>query len=153
MTPDIEPVVINFWYAFSRTEYAMKESIYFRGNEKRVDPDWREFAKAAHAGVMTLAKDDEELRNALDYLHNHPPRRQVVMDGRPGWIDAPVDVENANSLFEGMRCVRNNLFHGGKMSAAKFGSERDLKLIGAAYVVLIASVNSVQPVFAQFHAR
>ncbi|MFA6021389.1 MAG: hypothetical protein WC722_14080, partial [Rhodospirillales bacterium] len=44
-----------------------------------------------------------------------PPKKQIVKNGAPGWKDvaAPKD---AKELFLAVRCVRNNLFHGGKFS-------------------------------------
>ena len=65
---------------------------------------------------------------------NQPPKKLVVdEDGRLRWQPSTNAVDN-ESLFESVRVIRNNLFHGSKHDFEK--NQRDQLLVSEAHQVL-----------------
>ena len=59
-----------------------------------------------------------------------PPKSQIVLSGKTlGWQEYNGKIESTKALFEAMKTVRNNLFHGGKNGYPDEG--RDAQLIEA----------------------
>lgn len=109
-----EKTVVEFFVAFSRFEFALKQAGYLKARNGKAKPDWDAFAKK-HENEFDPEKEPE-LREAWNYLDKDPPKTQVVVDGK---LDFEVDERlKGKSPFEKatrvVRTVRNNLFHGGK---------------------------------------
>jgi hypothetical protein len=68
--------------------------------------------------------------------------KQIARDGRLEWSDAPPDGTPTVVLFQYIRRVRNNLFHGGKFNGRWFDPERSERLIGSSLVVLDACLDA-----------
>ncbi len=111
-------LVTGFMIMFSRFEYALKKSHYCKkGLSGEAGPDWFEFAKD-HDNLFETEKNPN-LKAAIQYLLQNPPKRQVVNnDGRLDWKKRKL---NSKALLENLVCsvngVRNNLFHGGKFES------------------------------------
>ncbi len=113
-------LLLEFFLTFSRFEYALKASGYFKQHSPdrprlpRAEHDWDRFARSLRASFDPNTSDD--LRQACEYLLHSPPNQQVIIHREVAW-ETPVrpgqetDVE---FLLRMVRCVRNNLFHGGK---------------------------------------
>jgi len=116
-------VLFEFFLTFSRFEYALKASNYFkRLGCQRNDPlgppeampDWDSFAVSLRD---TFLKDrNQELQRACEYILDSPPWKQVIINDSVAW-ETPVRPKNESDiefLLRMVRCIRNNLFHGGK---------------------------------------
>jgi len=115
-----EGLVLRFFAAFSRFEYALKAV------NGAADPNWVAFAKAVEEQFAALRMQDEQLREAVDALLVKPPRKQTSSQewDTPAPQGAPASALNLLLL---VRRVRNNLFHGGKAQRGVDG-ERDNRL-------------------------
>lgn len=105
----------DFLGVFSRMEYALKASIkYAFGNGKEVKANWDGFAN--DIGKQFSAIDDKEFKDAVDYLLNHPPRKQILENSILRFADQEIEKKQttAQQTLLMIRTVRNNLFHGGK---------------------------------------
>jgi len=124
--------VWDFFWTFSRFEYALKQSGYCCARDGAAQADWESFQN-------DLAKlDPAELDRVLacgQYIAKTPPKKQVLQGTGLAWADSTPTEPAIKTLLIYVRRVRNNLFHGGKMSE---GSERDSTLIRESLAVLRA---------------
>jgi len=116
-------LLLEFFLTFSRFEYALKVSNYFirprtGGNDPsrppEAKPDWESFAVSLRGTFRT--DTNAELGRASEYILDSPPWKQVITHDSIAW-ETPVrpDYESdIEFLLRMVRCVRNNLFHGGK---------------------------------------
>lgn len=133
---------------FSRTEYALKMSGYNTG-DGIAKADWRSFAFAVE---NLIENPSDDLRQAIDFLSENPPKRQMIVNGQIVWEDAAPQTDlRAEELLIYVRRVRNNLFHGGKFSGHWFEPERSEALLKSSLDVLRACINEVPDVHQAFH--
>ncbi|MFZ2445897.1 MAG: hypothetical protein WAW37_06035 [Syntrophobacteraceae bacterium] len=122
-------LLLDFILTFSRFEYALKVSGFFKKpNRGKFDsrcppdakPDWDSFAVSLR-GVFSQVRS-EQLRQACEYLFGFPPNKQVIIHDAGGWgiaWETPVRPRHETDIgfiLRMVRSVRNNLFHGGKYS-------------------------------------
>lgn len=111
---EIKSLAFDFFYSFSRFEFALKENgLVHAGPRDVAQADWKRF----------IGQFEEAYRpcEAADALLRDPPDIQVVknataMEWRPLTFS-----ENQSELSKvalAVKTMRNNLFHGGKHSAA-----------------------------------
>jgi hypothetical protein len=108
---ELESLAFDFFYWFSRFEFALKEKAYLQSHVvgERAVPGWDEFVNAWSAAYQASASSAQLLALA--------PKRQVVAaNDALQWKD-----ENFNGcgtelakVVRLLKNVRNNLFHGGK---------------------------------------
>jgi hypothetical protein len=129
----------EFLAVFARFEFALKAARLAYGDNKKVAADWDEYARAIDADFRQLQKQNDELDAAVNYLINHPPKGQVLLNGKLDWRDAPPDANKpcAEQVLLMVRRVRNNLFHGGNFPPAA-DANRDRLLVSHSLVVLHA---------------
>jgi len=127
----------EFLAEFARYEFALKAAGFAAGDNKRVDADWDAYAQAIDGGFTKLQNAD--LYTAVNYLIKQPPKKQVLINGKLDWRDAPPDANLpcAQQVILMVRRVRNNLFHGGKFYPAA-DAARDHLLVSYSLVVLRA---------------
>jgi hypothetical protein len=118
-----EELLFDFFLTFSRFEYALKACDFFQRLSTNIikcykpsdaKPDWDRFAISL--GGAFRADKNEELRQACEYILESPPWRQVVINDVVAW-ESPVKPKNESDiqfLLRMIRCLRNNLFHGGE---------------------------------------
>jgi hypothetical protein len=131
-------LVFKFFIAFSLFEKALKENGFHqeRGNSEDIQPDWDKFAKEINVQLLSIINlpDHLELETAVNYLLNHPPKKQVFRDERIQFINTR---RSSNSDTEWLAVlinrVRNNLFHGGKFS---YDYPRDTELLRYSLIIL-----------------
>lgn len=127
-------LVFKFFVMFSMFEHALKEA-GFRQVKRNGDiqPDWDAFARSINDGFD--ADNPPELKSAVEYFLNHPPKKQVFRDRRLefGETDRAEGISDIEWLSLLIRRVRNNLFHGGKVN---YDRHRDTLLIQFAIVIL-----------------
>ena len=116
-------LLLTFFLTFARFEYALKASgLFKRPNRHRNDvsrppeaqPDWDTFAVSLR-GVFRTDKT-ESLKSACEYIFDCPPWKQVIINDGIAW-ETPVRPQqewDIKFILRMVRCVRNNLFHGGK---------------------------------------
>lgn len=106
------------------------------------EANWSAFAKEVEAFVQT--PENPNLTNAIDFIFSHPPKKQVILNGKIQWSEsAPNKKLKAESLLIYVCRVRNNLFHGGKFNGHWFEPERSEQLIQNSFLILKACVNKV----------
>ncbi len=113
-------LVTEFFFVFSRFEYALKRAGYFKPNrDGYAEPNWPAFAEM----IKPIYRRDENssLDNAIGYLLSRPPQRQMVEKDKAEnkvirWrkLKRRKNQNEIGWLLVIVRTVRNNLFHGGK---------------------------------------
>lgn len=140
-------LICNFLAIFSRIEYSLKATKYVDGGEKKVSPNWDKFANAIDKNFSEIENKDNELKEAVNYLKNHPPKKQILENGKLIFIDQKIDTKQKQTqqiLFM-VRTVRNNLFHGGKYH--KNIKDRDELLIKYSLKILSECVKLDEDVY------
>lgn len=111
---DGRELILDFFLAFSRFEYALKSSGFSNGDENGITPSWDKFASAIKDSFDR--KQNQKLDIAVEYLIKNSPKKQILSSG----ILAFKSRENLDDLHLVFRLklnicdIRNNLFHGGK---------------------------------------
>ena len=123
---------VKFFAVFQRFEYALKKHKQFLMhkslNEKAI-ASWDEFGNSLGEPFFNRMKSDQRSK----VLFNRPVKKQIInASGECDFEENPVAPTKAKELFESIRTVRNNLFHGGKSVIIY----RDEELIGASLFVL-----------------
>lgn len=126
---------VSFFAFFARFEFALKRTEYLStGKKSRAKPNWDKFANDLGQPFL-----DEVFRSSrASALVSRPPISQIVTGGRLGWREGE-SITNVEKLFQAIRLVRNNLFHGGKFpNPAGFVSDvsRDRELLVQSQMVL-----------------
>lgn len=141
----------EFFYCFSRFEFALKENGYLKSHEcgRPAEPGWGEFVgKWRHEYIVSA--------EAL-FLLSFPPERQIVLandalDWKPvGLSDCRSDLEKVVRL---LNTVRNNLFHGGKHGGAGWDNPKrteELLVAGMAVLGQLAELASVESDYTQYY--
>jgi hypothetical protein len=140
MAPDqtLDHLAAEFFRVFARVEYALKAAGFNHGEGPAV-ANWTAFAKAIEPFVETPPSED--VRQAIAFILAEPPKKQFVSNGLVEWRDvAPATTSRADALFQYIRRIRNNLFHGGKFNGHWFAPERSERLMMAGLVVLREAV-------------
>lgn len=141
-------LLLNFFLTFSRFEYALKASNYFirpnatTNNALRhsdAKPDWDRFSVSLRD---TFQKEkNQQLLEACEYIIESPPRKQVIVNNGVAW-ESPIRPEyetDIEFILRMVRCIRNNLFHGGKFNPANEAfeqKERTKKLLECSLIIL-----------------
>lgn len=133
--PNGELIIYDLFITFARFECALKNTERFL-NPQRAEPLWDKFSET----ISNNFNPDSipELRIAVDFILNEPPRKQIIRDGRLDWESSRLD-ENASitrKLCVYIRRVRNNLLHGGKFNGNYDPESRNYQLITYSTVIL-----------------
>jgi len=127
-------LVYKFFIDFSLFEYALKQAGFLLPVPE-AKADWDTFAQSIDAGFDPNA--NREIRSAVQYLLNHPPRKQFNNAGVLMFGDTvrPAGCSDTQWLSVLIRRIRNNSFHGGKF---EFDPIRDTRLLNHSLVILEA---------------
>lgn len=147
---------IEFFAVFSRFESALKCNECIKRNKKikkddRAKPNWDDYANYFEKPEKSdIKKEIEEA--AKIYLWIKPPKIQIVENVENGMIrckTAPTSEKiTIPDIFNLIRIVRNNLFHGGKY---EFGlKKRDEDLVQACLKILYICLKDKNPVTKAF---
>ncbi len=111
-----QTLLVEFFITFSRFECALKASGFANGDEDRVSANWDTFL----AAISNDFQPDRtaQLKSAVDYLINDPPRIQILYKGKLSWRNRVFQKKDPiiNKVGLSIRDIRNNLFHGGKFN-------------------------------------
>lgn len=107
---DLQALAFDFFYWFSRFEFALKEAGHLRCRKpgSPAEPCWKTFVERHEADYRLSAQAVRLIEEA--------PKRQIVTDHGldfrdVGFDDKPSDLGKVVRL---VKTVRNNVFHGGK---------------------------------------
>lgn len=131
---DLESASFEFFYWFSRFEFALKENKFLKNKKpgSKAEPSWRAFKEEYMASYVSSVE-------AQRLITLHPKRQIVIENQKLDWI--PVGVDHCNNdlceVIAMLKTIRNNLFHGGKHGDADVDSkDRNLELLKISKVVL-----------------
>jgi hypothetical protein len=139
-------LLLNFFLTFARFEYALKAcGFYQRRNLNSLEtpriydakPDWDRFAVSLRSSFQVDRND--QLRQACEYIINSPPNKQIIVNNSVAWETParPSRESDIEFILRMVRCIRNNLFHGGKHSAEVHEDiERTGQLLNSSLVIL-----------------
>lgn len=132
----IEPITTEFFFTFARLEYALKATGFLVNNSRVAKADWRRFADVIRSRFDVNAT--AQIKEAIEYFLQHPPKKQVVSNGHLEWNDTQPDHNSdLDLLLAQIGRVRNNLFHGGKFRGRYFAEpERATSLMRHALTIL-----------------
>jgi hypothetical protein len=131
-----EKLVLEFLYAFSRFEYALKRSGYHGQEGKAAQADWDRFENAL---TDLPAADIAFVLKCGNYILAKPPKKQVVTGNGMSWEESAPTASEMKTLIIYVRRIRNNLFHGGKFPEGSVHDvARDTDLLRSGVSVLTA---------------
>lgn len=149
MPPQLDDLAIEMFRTFARFEYALKASGFHYG-DGAAEPNWRSFAES----VPDLFNEpsDPNLRAAVSYVLEQPPKKQIVASGVLAWGHAAPDTDLlSDRVLIYVRRVRNNLFHGGKFNGHWFEPERSELLLRHSLIILQACIAASDDLGQAFH--
>lgn len=137
---DRKPAIVFFLF-FARFEYALKR-VGFVLRSKDAKTDWMAFGRL-HSDLLEKSKE-ERLREAVAYLQNSPPKKQIVSRGGLQWMpDCYIGRWDLVRILTLVCRIRNNLFHGGKFpEGPEDDVSRDTKLLDAGVIIMQACLDS-----------
>lgn len=102
--PTLDELAGKFFHVFQRTEYALKAS-GFNNHNGEAKANWRDFALSLEKLIENPTTPD--LRMAIDFILNAPPKKQMVFDGVIKWeVSEPKTNSQADKLLIYIRRVR-----------------------------------------------
>ena len=139
-------LLLNFFLTFSRFEYALKASNFFKRpnplannalKQHGAQPEWDRFAVSLR---QTFQNDKNyQLREACEYIIESPPWKQIIINDAVAW-ESPIRPEHETDIefiLRMVRSIRNNLFHGAKFNNEDFEQkERTKKLLDCSLIIL-----------------
>lgn len=129
----------TFTLMFSRFEYVLKNMGYFIGSDKKVSADWDKYSRKENIKEAFNNITAQVIIDAVSYLLENPPKKQVVSDNNVIWKTSPPDpnLPKSEQVILMVRRIRNNLMHGGKFHGTHQPEvARDTKLIESSILVL-----------------
>lgn len=136
MSIDLNELAFRFFKIFAQCEYALKAMGYGRaGRNESAEADGDQFANEV-AGPFLLQETDNPIAEAVNYLLENPPKRQVWKDGHVSWAKVQNNERSPQVLVAHIRCVRNNLYHGGKFNGRWLAPDRSAELISKPLLLL-----------------
>lgn len=122
---EIGDLALRFFYWFSRFEFALKQNGQVRrGPRDSAQADWSAF--------IAENEDSYVPCGAVNQLMEKPPNIQHI-DGQYGWRWESLRLNrNSSALFNAVllvKTIRNNLFHGGKHTAAGWDDPERIRFL------------------------
>ena len=149
----LDRLALELFLTFARFEYALKAAGFCeRRRDDRASADWTTFAQSVSDLLNNPPAPD--LQEAIKYIVDEPPKKQIIRDGTLGWRDGlpPTQPGNqADLVLVLVRRVRNNLFHGGKFSHHWFDPERSELLLKHSLTILLGCLAASPEVHAAFY--
>jgi hypothetical protein len=150
ITKEIERLAFDFFYWFSRFEFALKVRGHLKSREPGAvaQPNWEDFVDAW--------EERYELSEAGSALIAANPKRQIVgpyeLEFRPNQFNQ--GASDLEKVARFARTVRNNLFHGGKHGAGGWHPDaRMQELLPLVITVLgeLAELAGMQPDYTGYY--
>lgn len=138
-------LLFEFYLTFSRFEYALKAAgLFRRPNPQRnlqpteAKPNWDGFAVSLRDTFHS--NKTHALKQACEYILGSPPMKQVIINDGVAWETPmrPTSESEVEFLLRMVRCVRNNLVHGGKYNVeAHEDTQRTEILLRSSLAILV----------------
>ena len=146
-------LVYEFFFVFSRFEHALAVTNYLTEGKTGVSADWNKFGREMND--LFQVQLSPEVKKAIRYYEEAPPRKQVVDFDSLSWKDVvPQTDYQLEKLLLLVRRVRNNLFHGEKLGILLEGdSERDAHLLMHGLTILYACLQTSSDVRKKFFSE
>lgn len=127
-------IAYKFFNCYSRFEYALKVSgfVYTKGRSQVAMADLNGFV---HSIEGDLDLNSTSISEAVNYLLSEPPNEWLSIDGSLVWGSKIRQGNDTAAMVDCIRTVRNNLFHGNKMSNVN-NLQRNIELINACLIIL-----------------
>lgn len=141
---ELDALATRMFRTFARFEYALKATGFNTGDGD-AKANWTTFAQSIPSAFDEPLK--EGLREAIAYMFEYPPKKQIVENGKLYWRDVPARTHlRSDQLLIYVRRVRNNLFHGGKFNGHWFEPQRSEMLILHSLLILEECLKVSSPV-------
>lgn len=147
----LSQLAFEFFFAFSRFEFALKENQYLKAHAPgvRAEPGWSEYVSKWQDAYSPSA--------SAQLVLDEPPEQQVVGVGSSlAW--RPVGLDDCKSdlsrIVRLLKTVRNNLFHGGKHGGSGWDDpQRTSRLLSASLSVVeeLVELAALQSDYAQIY--
>lgn len=148
---DVLTFAFDFFYWFSRFEYALKENKFLKSHVagERAAPGWDEFVTKWEGCYVPSDQ-------ALNLLRENPEAQVIAENDQLAWKSVGLDgcKSELAKVVRLLKTIRNNLFHGGKHGGAGWdNSERTLLLLSLSKTVLdqLAELASLQADYTQYY--
>lgn len=147
----LSALAFDFFYWFSRFEFALKENGYLKSRKvgAKAEAGWIAFVEKWHAQYTASTE--------ASALLAEPPKQQIVsLDNGLCWEAVEFDKcgsELAKVILL-LKTVRNNLFHGGKNSAAGWDDpQRTMFLVSSGIAVLnqLVQLSSLDSAYTRYY--
>jgi hypothetical protein len=148
---DLTAIAFDFFYWFSRFEFALKENGYLKSTEvgAKAEPGWDSF--------IEKWKDHYSPSDEAQVLISESPKRQTVGPGSSlDW--KAIDIKRLQSDLERvvalLKTVRNNLFHGGKHGGDHWDDPQKTKVLllaGVGVLNELATLADLESDYTQFY--
>ena len=152
MIENNNPLAQEFFFVFSRLEYALKISGHLSDDSIEPVINWREFARSVEHVFSEPPTPD--FAEAIEYLTTRPPRKQIVRKRQIAWSDSTPQTDIlADLILIYVRRVRNNLFHGGKFRQHRLDyQERTPELLRRSLLVIDTCLDAAPDVYEAYYA-
>ena len=116
-----DELAFRFFREFSLLEYALKRAGFVRAEGRRdvATTNWQRFETEVDLAesFRKRSSEQDDLKNAVEYLQAAPPKFLRCSEGQLHWTDTEVPEKSLAAILRAARNVRNNLFHGDKTSS------------------------------------
>ncbi len=147
---ELTSVAFDFFYWFSRFEFALKENGYLKNHTDGAlaMPGWEDF-------VARWESDFHPSTESNDLL-NVSPKTQIVVSGNLTWKDVGMTdcKTELRKVVRLLKTVRNNLFHGGKHGGEAWDDPiktKQLLTSGKAVLDQLAAMAGIEPDYTQYY--
>ncbi|MFZ3081363.1 hypothetical protein [Rhodoferax ferrireducens] len=147
---DITYLAFNFFYWFSRFEYALKENEFLKCHVggSRAEPGWDEF-------VTKFETNYTPSEQAYALLKASPEAQVVAENNQLAW--KAVDLSNCKSELEKvvrlLKTIRNNLFHGGKHGGAGWDDPKKTSCLLSSGMLVLDQLAELASIEADYRQR
>jgi hypothetical protein len=130
----LNDLACKFFREYALCEYCLKANGFLNSQSGLAKPDWMKFAKEVAKDICN--PQSNELKEAIKYLLDDPPKEQVVRNGQLDWGKLELkDKTDTEKIMLSLSQIRHNLFHGGKFGLS-VDRERTEKLLRHGLVIL-----------------
>ena len=148
---DLSSLAFDFFYYFSRFEFALKENHYLKSHKagQVAEAGWKEFVAKCSTQYKTS-------REASELIELSPHRQVVLADGTLAWkpLDMAVCKSELDAVVLCLKTVRNNLFHGGKHTCVGWDNPARIRALlasGKAVLGQLADLAEIESDYSRFY--
>jgi hypothetical protein len=151
VSPDLSQRAFEFFFWFSRFEFALKENNLLQSHKvgADADPGWSEFIQKAQGNYVTS-------ENAKRLLALAPKKQTVGPGSSLTWqaTTFPAGASELDKVVRLLKVARNNLFHGGKHGGDSWDDPKrtdELLTVGTALLHELAKVGGFEGDFKRYY--